>query len=375
MNPLISFAFWMSDCWRTDRLLFVVAWFLLATPSRAQFVYVANSADYTISGYSTASDGKLLPVHGSPFGQGNFGDYVYSLVVDPSGRHLYVGNFAAYNIGIDGALSFIPGARSYTGCISIAVEPRGKFVYAADYYGDFIYSYRVGAKGDLFPTPESSFSTGYNYSAGQLEPISVAVGPTSEFVYVADYGTANVSIYRIDPTGDLTLAPGSGVQAGGHPRAVAVHPRGEFVYVVNESDAINIYEVGCEGGLSALPGSPFSFPILGGGADALAIEPRGEFAYVLSSSSNLIVGFRINEDGTLSVAGSAVATGAQPYAVAIDSNGGFAYVVNFTDNNVSGYSIANDGVLTPIAGSPFAAGKNPAAIAVAPLPRHSAGVP
>jgi 6-phosphogluconolactonase len=375
MNQLRSFAFKVSDCWRTDSLLVVVFWLLLATPIPAQFVYVANSKDNTISGYRIASDGKLVPVPGSPFGEGNFEDYTFSLVVHPSGEHLYVGNFAAYNIANDGALSFIPGARGYTGCISIAAEPRGKFVYAADYYGNFIYSYRVGTKGDLFPTPESSFSTGYNYSSGQFEPISVVVGPTSEFVYVANYGTANVSIYRISPTGDLTLAPGSAVQAGGHPRGVAVHPRGQFVYVVNQSDAINIYEVGCEGGLSPLQGSPFSFPILGGGADALAIEPRGEFAYVLCSSSKIIVGFRINEDGTLSVAGSAVATGTQPNAVAIDPNGGFAYVANFTDNNVSGYSIADDGILAPLSGSPFAAGKNPVAITVGPLPRHSKAAP
>jgi 6-phosphogluconolactonase (cycloisomerase 2 family) len=216
----------------------MVVWLLLTTPSWTQFVYAANSTDNTISGYSIASDGKLVPVPGSPFGEGNFGDYTFSLVVHPSGKHLYVGNSAAYNIGNDGALSFIPGARRYTACISIAAEPRGKFVYAADYYGDFIYSYRVGAKGDLFPTPESFFSTGYNYSTGQFEPISVVVGPTSEFVYVANYGSANVSVYRIDPTGDLTLAPGSAVQVGGHPKGVAVHPSGQFVYVVNQSDAM-----------------------------------------------------------------------------------------------------------------------------------------
>ena len=370
MNQLRSLARRVRDYWCGEGILVVVLWYVLVTPLWAQFVYVANSTDHTISGYSRASNGKLVPVSGSPFGAGSFGYYTFSLVVHPSGQHLYVGNFAAYDIGSDGALSFIPGARRYTGCISITVEPRGNFVYAADYYGGFIYSYRVGSKGDLFPTPESSFSTGYNYSSGQLEPISIVVNPTSEFVYVANYGNANVSIYRIGPTGDLTLAPGSGVAAGGHPRGVAVHPRGQFVYVVNQSDTINIYEVGCEGGLSALPGSPFSFSVLGGGADALSIDPRGEFAYMVSSISNIIVGFRINEDGTLSVAGSPVATGAQPRSVVVDPSGGFVYVANFASNNVSGYSIADDGTLTPIPGSPFAAGKNPATIAIGPLPRH-----
>ena len=47
--------------------------------------------------------------------------------------------------------------------------------------------------------------------------------------------------------------------------------------------------------------------------------------------------------------------------------GQFAYVANFESNNVSAYSIdGSNGTLTPIPGSPFAAGSNPISVAVAP---------
>ena len=44
----------------------------------------------------------------------------------------------------------------------------------------------------------------------------------------------------------------------------------------------------------------------------------------------------------------------------------FAYVANLNSHNVSAYSICSSGVLTPIPGSPFPVGPNPASVAVDP---------
>jgi hypothetical protein len=49
----------------------------------------------------------------------------------------------------------------------------------------------------------------------------------------------------------------------------------------------------------------------------------------------------------------------------------FAYVANFLSNNVSAYSIGSSGALTPIPGSPFAAGFNPSSVAVDPMGRFA----
>jgi 6-phosphogluconolactonase (cycloisomerase 2 family) len=56
-----------------------------------------------------------------------------------------------------------------------------------------------------------------------------------------------------------------------------------------------------------------------------------------------------------------------PSSVTTDPSGKFLYVTNENpaDNTVSAYVIdANTGALTPVAGSPFAAGHNPQSIAV-----------
>jgi hypothetical protein len=55
--------------------------------------------------------------------------------------------------------------------------------------------------------------------------------------------------------------------------------------------------------------------------------------------------------------------------VAIDSSGQFAYVANLGSNDISAYSIVVDPfltpLLTPIPGSPFAAGAGPSSVAIA----------
>jgi hypothetical protein len=45
----------------------------------------------------------------------------------------------------------------------------------------------------------------------------------------------------------------------------------------------------------------------------------------------------------------------------------FVYVANFSSSNVSAYSIGANGALTPVPGSPFAAGILPRSVAITPL--------
>jgi 6-phosphogluconolactonase len=52
--------------------------------------------------------------------------------------------------------------------------------------------------------------------------------------------------------------------------------------------------------------------------------------------------------------------------VAVDLLGRFAYVPNSFNNNVSAYRIGDNGALTPVAGSPFAAGTFPVSVAFGP---------
>jgi DNA-binding beta-propeller fold protein YncE len=99
----------------------------------------------------------------------------------------------------------------------------------------------------------------------------------------------------------------------------------------------------------------------------VAVNPTGKFAYVANFNDNNVSAYSVGANGALTpVAGSPFAAGINPNSVAVNPTGKFAYAVNFRSNNVSAYSIGADGALTPVAGSPFAAGINPNSVAVNP---------
>lgn len=72
--------------------------------------------------------------------------------------------------------------------------------------------------------------------------------------------------------------------------------------------------------------------------------------------------------GALSpIGGSPFAAGTRPYDVAVDPSGKFAYVVNNISNDVSAYTInMATGALSPVSGSPFSTGSAPISVAVDP---------
>ena len=118
-------------------LVLTVGLILLPASSRAQFVYTANFEDGTISGYSIASNGSIVPVPGSPF---DGGYQPNSLSVDPSGKFLFVApeggtTLLVYAVGSDGALTPVSGSpfQLASSPIAVAVHPNGS---GADVVGD-----------------------------------------------------------------------------------------------------------------------------------------------------------------------------------------------------------------------------------------------
>jgi 6-phosphogluconolactonase (cycloisomerase 2 family) len=95
-----------------------------------------------------------------------------------------------------------------------------------------------------------------------------------------------------------------------------------------------------------------------------------EFVYATSIPSDNVSGYRVDPTtGALTpISGSPFAAGGVgPSSVAVDPASKFAYVTNAASKNVSGYIInATTGALTPISGSPFAAGMNPSFVTVDP---------
>jgi DNA-binding beta-propeller fold protein YncE len=99
----------------------------------------------------------------------------------------------------------------------------------------------------------------------------------------------------------------------------------------------------------------------------VALDSSGKFLFVANRLSNNISAYSVDSTtGALTpVSGSPFAAGTDPYSLALDRLGNFLYAANQGSNNVSAFSInGSTGVLTPVNGSPFAAGTGPDSIRV-----------
>lgn len=247
--------------------------------------------------------------------------------------------------------------------------------------------------------------------------LSCAVSPTlraqnSGFVYVTNKPTsaqqpASILGYSIsDNTGALTAVPGSPFIVPNDASAAnkngpsltwaAAHPTARFLYAAdsNQLDLWTFAIDGTSGALTLTPTSPTHMPH---GSNQFAFDPTGGFAYFTTLYPNStdcanffpysnvyapdsVFAYTIDRTtGALSPASSPmVAAGYQPYPVATDTSGQFVYVLNLQGNNfgpnssnISAYRThGQSGPLTPVLGSPFAAGANAARTLVVAAPQN-----
>jgi 6-phosphogluconolactonase len=229
----------------------------VAVDPSGKFVYVANhaSGSDSVSGFTIApGTGALTAIAGSPFSVPT-GSQPSSVAVDPSGKFVYVanlvGNVSGFTIGT-GALTAIGSFAANTSSTSVAVDPSGKFVYVANQgrgsnrnFPGNVSGYTINSTtGALTPIPTVSNPQGVFFDPGTSgrnqtlsRPRSVAVDPSGKFVYVANFGSDNVSGFTVAPgTGALTAMAaslGDPFPAGLFPTSVAVDPSGKFAYVAN----------------------------------------------------------------------------------------------------------------------------------------------
>ena len=202
---------------------------------------------------------------------------------------------------------------------------------------------------------------------------TIVVPPTQLFAYVTNRSSGTLDAYAVQANGALARIPGSPFNGGVSPNGGGADPSGKFLYVANiRSDEVSGYSIAPDGSLQHIPGSPF---LTASGPVSVKVDPTGRFAYVMNCGSDCsgtgagnISGFTIGGTGALTpIAGSPFAAGVFPYEMAVQSSGDFAYVANASSGTVSVHSIQTaTGALAQIAGSPFAAGTFPISVAITP---------
>ena len=263
-----------------------------------------------------------------------------------------------------------------SGCLgssSSSIAPTLAFLYVVGQGDNSIHAFDEKSTGDLSGVAVPSFAT-------IPRPVSIALHPSRNFLYVPNQTSNTVSGFTIDHTsGVLTpigtaLAPTPVCNPGvcSNPIGIAVNSGGQFLFVLNQGSAspavpasISVFNIDqTRGLLSPISGSPFAFASLSApNPQFLAISPTQGFLYVSNGTAGNISAFAIGASGALTELGSPVSLGAGAVAagLAIDPKGQFLYAADSANNKIASFNVAG-GPLAAV-GS-FPAGTKPVAVTV-----------
>jgi 6-phosphogluconolactonase (cycloisomerase 2 family) len=197
-----------------------------------KYVYTTNEFDptlglagFTIDTTATASAGDLTAV--TPTWQVPTGNNPIAVTIDPLSRFVYVSNssdgkIAGWTIGAGGNLTAMAGSPfATTGATAgdIAIDPSGQFLYLTDTTNNEVDAYTINQTTGV-PT---AFTTGSPFAAaGGALPIEI--DPSGHFLYVGNTFADSISMYTVNTTtGQLVPMAASPLTfSGTGPNAIAI---------------------------------------------------------------------------------------------------------------------------------------------------------
>jgi DNA-binding beta-propeller fold protein YncE len=285
-------------------------------------------------------------------------DLVYVASSKAAGANNY-GEIDVFEINSEsGVMRAIPSSPFLSGGrypSAEAVSADNASLFVANEDDNNIVQFVIGSDGKLYPYDTVNTPGVY--------PLALAANVSNLFV---------VDTYQPLPSCS-TAAPCSG--------SIAVYP----LTAATSNVPVSIGAPAVNSGIStnywplSLTGSP-SDVVVPTAVDLVTTtvgSTKTTFAYVTAYDSSVtphvgyLFGFSVGAGGVLNpLAGSPFAAGTQPSAIAGDSGGKYVYVTDFASNSVLGFSInsgpSNAGLPTPLPGNPFRTGTAPLAIVVDP---------
>ena len=276
-------------------------------------------------------------------------------------------------------LSCLLTAAILSGCLGSSrssTAPTLAFVYVVGQGDNGIRGFAEKTTGELQALPVFSFATA-------PRPVSIALHPSKNFLYVPNLTSNTVSGFNIDHVAGVLTPIGTATPPTpactspavcSNPVSAAVSSSGQFLFLLNQgttpsiASSISVFSIDTARGLlTPVAGSPFSFASLSAPNPQFVVaSPTAGFIYVSDGASGTISMFSVGASGTLTEIAPAISigAGATVAGIVIDPKGQFLYAADSANNKIASFSIAAGGGLTPVAGSPFAAGTTPVAAAV-----------
>jgi 6-phosphogluconolactonase len=281
-----------------------------------------------------------------------------------TGNRVYVANQGASSIGGFSigtgtltALTSTPLAAGYKP-LAMVVTPNNALLYVGAATGVFVYF--INSNGSL-TTPSSG-----SQPAGVFATAMV-VSPDGQWLIVLDGTTQQLDIFQINSsTGALTsvTAPATYSTSSGtwQPSDLRISSDGTLIFAALGTAGDVVFTFNTTTGV-ATSSQSLSTGNTQTGDYGLAISAKTTYLYIARSGTNGGVAvFSIGSGGSLTpVTGTPFAAGSGTFSVVLDITGTYVYAANRTDGTISGYTIVPGATtaalsLTQLSGSPYASG-------------------
>jgi 6-phosphogluconolactonase len=232
-------------------------------------------------------------------------------------------------------------------------------VYVANQATNSIGAFAIGT-GTLAAVTNSPFATSY-------KPLSMVVTPSNTLLYVGS--TTGIFVYFINSDGSLT-APTTGSQpAGVSAPALAVSPDGQWLIALDgQTQQLDIFQINASTGALTSVQKPATYSITSGTwlPSDVRVSPDGTLIFAALGTAGDVV-FTFNTTSGVATSSQGLGTGnaaTGDYGLAVSKTGYLYIARSGTNGGVAAYSIGAGGSLTPVTGTPFAAGSGTFSVAL-----------
>jgi 6-phosphogluconolactonase (cycloisomerase 2 family) len=341
----------------------------------------------TLSAYRVHPDtGKLTPLPGSPYstgGTGLGGGFFMTprVTARSNGSYLWVTNsgdntISTFRLNADGIARLVGtpvssgnGLTEYG--IGIAVTPNAKFLYADNTAS--LTSFSIDAHGGL-----TQIGTAIDTPAGD----GMEVTHNGKYLYIAYPLSNQIGAFSIDEsTGALTPVSGQPFAAAGSAAGLIFNCADDHMFIGDAEDdqgSMEVYSIGSDGTLTAVPGSPFTtYKVYTSNGVLLSHDEK--FLYSTdqggqyTTAGGHVVTWNVHPDFTLNVnhvSKDGRDTTNAPAGMSINRDGDLVFTGNY-DSGISNLGVLKvnaGGGLKQVDGSPFATAPGATDLSVLVLP-------
>jgi 6-phosphogluconolactonase len=232
----------------------------------------------------------------------------------------------------------------YGGPCFISMSPDSSFLFVASYPNGSVAVVKLDGNG----IPETITDTVVYYKTAPKPSHAHMImnDPSGKKVFVTDLGLDRIMVYDFDKyTGKLNQSAGDTVflPAGSGPRHFTFNANGSKMYLINELGSkmmvLNVDGKKSPELIQTLPTFRKGFEENNYCAD-VHMGKNGKFLYGSNRGENTIVTYRVEPDGTLSLAGHTSCGGDWPRNFVIDPSGKFLLVGNQKSDSISVFKLS-----------------------------------